>query len=206
MGLDGLKGLAKKKTPGAVSQKSKGVVLTPTDDIAEVCDKWKSAQRQMKDAQATMTTCEEEILDFAQPRWRDACRSSGTIETSAKMHGIRISWKGKSQFVTKTSLGDGQRTKEVFGDQYKKYFAEVDGPMELTKEAVSNPAIVAKLQEVAEELAKEFPDTQIFTYSQSVTPTDTLYNDWVVEGEDGPIEDKLRAAAIKRTKPTIAAS
>lgn len=200
----GLKNLANKKTSKPATAKAKGIILDVPDDLTEEVEGWVENQRAMKDAKAHMEQHEQEILQYAEPAWRKACAHNGAVETSVKVGSIRISWKSKSQFVTSTSLGDGERARAVFGDNFEKYFKEIDGPMELTEEAVKNEAVAARLEEVLGQLQDEFPDVPLITYKTKLVATDALYQDWVIHNHD-EIEQKFAAAGIKRTKPTFAA-
>jgi type IV secretory pathway VirB4 component len=200
----GLKDLAAKKTTKPAATKAKGIVLDIPDNLTDEVEGWVENQRNMKDAKANMEQHEQEILQYAEPAWRKACEHNGSVETSVKLGSVRISWKSKSQFVTSTSLGDGERAKAVFGDEFGKYFKEIDGPMELTEDAVKNEAVAARLEEVLGQLQDEFPDVPLVTYKTKLVATDALYQDWVMHSHD-EIENKFAAAGIKRTKPTFAA-
>lgn len=196
----GLKNVAKKKESAAT--KAKGVIIEVTEDIEKEIEEWVESNRDKKDAAAKMEQCEAVILKVVEDKWHDACKKNGAVETSAKVGNIRISWKGKSQFVTSSSLGDGERAKSVFGDEYKKYFREVD-EFQITPEAANNPEVSKKLEEALEKIQEEFPDVNIMTVKTKVVATDALYQDFVLNNND-EIEQKFAAAGIKRTKPTFA--
>lgn len=198
-----LNGLAKKKTKKASTTKKKGIVLEAPQEVQEKVNAWVENNRAMKDAKASMEQCEQTILDFAEPQWRGVCQKEGKVETSVKIGNIRVSWKGKSQFVTSSSLGDGERAKAVFGEDYEKYFKEIDGPLELTSEAANHPEISERLAEAVQSIQEDYPDVEILTRSTKVVPTEVLYNEWVT-GNHEEIEQKFAAAGIKRTKPTFA--
>lgn len=196
-----LKNLAKKKEPAA--NKAKGIVLDLPDEVKERVDEWTENNRAMKDAKANMEQAEQDILEYAEPAWREACKRNGSVETSAKLGNIRISWKGKSQFVTTTSVGDGSRAKEVFGEEdYKRYFKEID-QFEITEAAANHPEVSKKLEEALEKIQKEHPDVDIVSVKTKVIATEDIHRDWVL-GNNDEIEAKFSAAGIKKTKCTFA--
>lgn len=196
-----LKSIAKKKTPAA--KKAKGIVLEVSDEIKEEVDGWVENNRAQKDAKANMEQHESAILDVIQNQWIQACRTNGSIETSAKVGSIRISWKGGTQFLTTTSVGDGERAKAVFGEEnYSKYFREVDD-YQISPEAANNPEVAAKLEEALTKIQEEHPDVEVMTVKTKVVATEALYNEWVM-GNTDDIEQKFAAAGIKRYKPTFA--
>ena len=120
----GLKSVATKKTPA--TKKTKGIVLEVTDDIKEEVNDWIENKRALTDAKANMEQSETAILDVVQEKWMNACKANGSIETSAKVGSVRISWKGQTQFVTTGSVGDGERAKAVFGEEdFNRYFKEL---------------------------------------------------------------------------------
>lgn len=194
-----LKDLAKKKEPA--SKKKEGIILD-TAGIDDKVNAWIDASRAKKDAEATMEQCEGAILDTVQGKWQKACRENGSIETSAKVGPIRVSWKSKSQFVTASSTGDGERPKAVFGDDYGKYFKEVND-FEINPEAVANPEVSKALEEALEKIQEKFPDVTVVSVKTKVIATDALYNEWVM-GNTEDVDQKFAAAGIKRTKPTFA--
>jgi hypothetical protein len=195
-----LKDMAKKKKPAA--QKSKGIQIDPAG-IQKDVDNWVENNRAQKDAKANMEQAEQAILDVAQNKWKQVCRNNGTVETSAKIGNVRVSWKSKSQFVTTTSTGDGERAKAVFGDSdYEKYFKEVDD-YQITPEAANHPDVSKRLEKALEKIQEEFPEIDVVTVKSKVIATDALYNEWVMGNEDD-INQKFAAAGIKRTKPTFA--
>jgi len=197
----GLKSLATKKTPA--DKKAKGVVLEVGDDIKSEVESWVENKRALTDAKSSMEQSETTILDVVQDQWMKACRANGSIETSAKVGSIRVSWKSKSQFATASSIADGERAKAVFGDEeYEKYFREVDD-YQISPEAANNPEVAARLEEVLGQLCEEFPDVEILAVKTKVVATDALYNEWVL-GNTEEIDQKFAAAGIKRTKPTFA--
>lgn len=196
-----LKNIAAKKTPA--SQKAKGIVLEVSDEIKSEVDSWVENNRAAKDAKANMEQAENAILDVVQDQWRQACRTNGSIETSAKIGNIRVSWKSKSQFLTATSVGDGERAKAVFGDEdYEKYFKEIDD-YQISPEAANNAEVAAKLEEALTKIQEEHPDVEVMTVKTKIVATDSLYNEWVM-GNTEEIDQKFAAAGIKRTKPTFA--
>ena len=197
----GLKDVAAKKKPAA--QKAKGIILEVSEEIEQEVTNWVENKRALTDAKANMEQAEGVILDVAQEKWQQACKANGSIETSAKIGSIRVSWKSKSQFVTATSVGDGERAKAVFGDEdYEKYFKEVDD-YQITTEAANNPEVAARLEEVLGQLCEEFPGIDILAVKTKIVANDSLYNEWVM-GNTEEVEQKFAAAGIKRTKPTFA--
>jgi len=196
----GLKNIAKKKTPA--EKKAKGIILEVSDDIKEEVDSWVENKRALTDAKANMEQAEGNILEDVQDKWMQACKANGSIETSAKVGSVRVSWKSKTQFVTTASVGDGERAKAVFGDDYDKYFKEIDD-YQISPEAANNPEVAARLEEVLGQLCEEFPDVDILAVKTKVVATDALYNEWVM-GNTDDIDQKFAAAGIKRTKPTFA--
>lgn len=199
----GLAQLVKKKTCRTEPAKKKGIILDPPSEVQQQVDFWVENNRTMKDAKATMEQCEQTILDFAESAWRETCKKHGRVETSVKIGSIRISWKGKSQFVTYSSLSDGERAKAVFGEEYDKYFKEIEGPMELTPEAVNHQEISERLVEAIQKIQEDYPDVQILTQSTKIVPTEALYNEFIL-GNHEDVEQKFAAAGIRRTKPTFA--
>jgi len=199
----GLKDLAKKKEPA--SKKKEGIVLD-TGGIEDAVNNWVEASRAKKDAEANMEQAESQILGTVQGKWMKKCRENGEIETSAKVGAIRVSWKSKSQFVTASSTGDGERAKAVFGEEYDKYFREVND-YEISPEALANPEIAKIVEEALtkaqEQIAKKFPDASVVTVKTKVVASDALYASWVMENTED-VEQKFAAAGIKRTKPTFA--
>ena len=196
-----LKNIAKKKTPAA--KKAKGIVLEVNDEIKGEVESWVENNRAQKDAKANMEQAESAILEVVQDQWMQACRQNGTIETSAKVGSIRVSWKSKSQFVTSTSVGDGERAKAVFGEEdYEKYFKEVDD-YQISPEAANNEEVAAKLEAALTQIQEEYPDVEVMTVKTKVVATDALYHEWVM-GNTEEVEQKFAAAGIKRTKPTFA--
>lgn len=196
-----LKNIATKKTTAAA--KNTGIVIDVTDDIKEEVESWVENNRAQKDAKANMEQAETAILEVVEDKWRQACKVNGSIETSAKIGALRVSWKGKSQFTTATSIGDGERAKAVFGEEdYKKYFKEIDD-YQISPEAANNPAVAARLEEVLKQVQEEFPDTEVISVKTKIVATDLLYNEWVM-GNSEDIDQKFAAAGIKRTKPTFA--
>jgi hypothetical protein len=198
-----LSNLAKKKAPGPAKAKASGIVLESEEVIQEAVESWVENNRAMKDAKANMEQAEQEILEYAEPKWHAACKSEGRVETSVKLGALRISWKSKSQFVTAASLGDGEQAKQVFGDDYEKYFTEQQGPLEFSPEALAHPEISQRLETLIETLMEEFPDVDIISTKTKVVPTDAIYQEFVL-GNNEDIEQKLAAAGVKRTKPTFA--
>jgi len=196
----GLKSIAKKKTPA--EKKAKGIILEVSDEIKEEVDSWVENKRALTDAKANMEQAEGNILEDVQDKWMQACKANGSIETSAKVGAVRVSWKSKTQFVTTASVGDGERAKAVFGDDYEKYFKEIDD-YQISPEAANNPEVAARLEEVLGQLCEEFPDVDILAVKTKVVATDALYNEWVM-GNTEEVDQKFAAAGIKRTKPTFA--
>lgn len=197
----GLKDVAAKKTPA--SKKASGIVLEISDEIKQEVDNWVESNRAKKDAEANMEQAESAILEVVQDQWREACKANGSIETSAKVGSIRVSWKGKSQFLTATSLGDGKRAKEVFGEEkYGEYFREMD-EYNITPEAANHPEISARLEAALSQIQEEFPDVEIMTVKTKVVATSRLMDEWVL-GNSTEVDQNFAAAGIKRTKPTFA--
>lgn len=197
----GLKDIATKKA--SAPKKASGIVLEVNDEIKQEVDNWVESNRTKKDAQANMEQAESAILEVVQDQWREACKTNGSIETSAKIGSIRISWKGKSQFLTATSIGDGKRAKEIFGEEkYKEYFREMD-EYNITREAANNPEISAKLEAALTKIQEEFPDIEIVTVKTKVVATDRMMAEWVL-GNSTEVDQSFATAGIKRTKPTFA--
>lgn len=204
MSMDSLKGMAKKSDKKNGSKKSKVVTLSP-DPVKEYEEEWVNAQSKIKEGQAEKEQAEEAILEYAEPEWLEKCRLQGEAENSAAVGRIRLTWKGKSQFASRSTL-DADRLQEVFGEEYGHYFTEREGPMRLTEEAVSHPQIVQRLTECIAELAQEFPDVPIVTYDTEVVPKDTLFNDWVLRSDKHEeLNSKLRSAGVKQTKVSFSA-
>lgn len=205
MSMQDLKKLATKSAATSGTKKA-NIVTLPTDSVSEYEHNWVEAQSMIKEGQARKEQAEEAILDYAEPAWLQKCRDQGEAQNSCAVGRIRLTWKGRSQFASRTTL-DAERLREVFGgDEYEHYFAEKEGPMRLTEEAVANSAIVDRLTECIAELAKEFPDTPIVTYDTQVVPKDTLFNDWVLRADKHEeLDNKLRAAGVKRTKVAFSA-
>ena len=197
----GLKNIAAKKKPAA--QKAKGIILEVGEDIEKEVTNWVENKRALTDAKSNMEQAESVILEVAQEKWQQACKTNGGVETSAKIGSIRVSWKSKSQFVTATSVGDGERAKAVFGEgDYAKYFKEVDA-YEISPAAANNPEVAARLEEVLGALCEEFPEVDILSVKTKIVANDALYNEWVL-GNTEEVDQKFAAAGIKRTKPTFA--
>lgn len=199
-----LSDLAKKKSSAPQKTKAKGIILETEGIVQEAVETWVENNRTMKDAKATMEQAEQEILEYAEPKWREACKAEGRVETSVKLGTLRISWKSKSQFVTAASIGDGEQAKQVFGDEdYEKYFVEQQGALEFSPEALAHPEINSRLETFIEQLMTEFPDIDIINTKTKIVPTDSIYREFVL-GNNEDIEQKLSMAGIKRTKPTFA--
>jgi hypothetical protein len=194
-----LKDLAKKKEVG--SKKAAGIVLD-TAGVEEHVNTWIENSRAKKDAEANMEQAETAILDVVQGKWMKACRENGAIETSVKVGPIRVSWKGKSQFTTASSTGDGARAKEVFGKDYEKYFKEIS-EFEISPEAALNPEIAKELEAALGKIQEKHPDVAIVTVKTKVIASESLQQDWVMSKTED-IDQKFAAAGIKRTKPTFA--
>ena len=205
MGLDALKNLAKKTEPKKTATKSKMIVLDPTP-VKEAEEQWIKADQKIAEGKSEKEFAESSIIDYAETTSLEKCREQGKAENSCSVGRIRLTFKGKSQFATKSSL-DTDRLRGAFGDEeYEYYFTEKEGPMQLTEEAVANPEIVERLTEAIAAIAQDFPDTQLITYDTQVVPKDTLFNDYVIRSDKHEdLEAKLRAAGVKRTKTTFAA-
>jgi len=195
----GLKDIAAKKPTAA--KKAAGIILEVTPEMQAEIDVWVENNRAQKDAKANMEQSEGVLLEVVEAMWRQKCRDNGAAETSAKLGSIRVSWKGKTQFLTSSSVGDGERVKAIFGDDYDKYFKEVED-YSITPEAANNPEIAEEIG-VALGIIGEKYGISILTAKTKVVAKEQLHNDWVM-GDVEDINEKLLAAGAKRTKPTFA--
>lgn len=199
MGLSDLKGLVKKDGDKKTSKKSKAVTLDP-EPVQEACEEWAKADAAIREATSRKEQAEVDILEYAEPAWIEACRAQGEAQNSCNVGQTRMTFKGKSQFAVKSTL-DPDRLKAAFGDEYDNYFMEKEGPMKLSPEALANESIVNKLTEALGKIQEEFPDTPILSMTTDVVTKDALFNDYVLRSDKhDDIDNKLRAAGVKRTK------
>jgi len=199
-----LKNLAKKNVSGEGPAKKNGIVLELAPVEPKVND-WLEGQRMKKDGEAKMEQAEVEILTYAQPEWMKECCKLGSAENTARLGGIRVTWKSKSQFATKSSLNE-ERLRAVFGEEYETYFGEADSPMQLNPEALKNPEIATRLEEIIGELQQKHPTVNIVTFDSKVATKETLFDDWVLRADKREaLSSKLKAAGVNLTKPTFAA-
>lgn len=200
----GLKNLATKKTTKAPGKKDTAIRLA-VEEVQKHHDEWVNAQRELKDAKAKMELAEKSILEYAEPLWMSNCRNSGKLSNTASVGNIRITWKSKSQFATKSSL-DEERCRNVFDKEYGHYFEDKEGPMQFTEEALNDPKIVAELEKAISKIQQKHPEVPIITFETTLTTRDTLFNDYVMRADKHEeLEAKLRSAGVQRTKPTFAA-
>ena len=203
----GLADLAKKVEKSAVDTKSKGIVLqVPKDNepVESAHNQWVEAERELKDAQAKKEQAERVIQEFVEPQWLNSCRSVGRVENSIKFGAIRVTWKSKSQFLTKSSL-DPQRLKDTFGEDYAKYFKEVPGALELNPEALANPDVYKAVEAALTAVSSKFPGVNILSQKTEIVPQDTIFNDYIMQAQTHDvIEAHLKKAGAVRTKTTFA--
>lgn len=204
MAMD-LKKLAK-KTTGSPKKSKQDQIVIDSEPIADKIKRYKEAAAAVKNNQAIKDELEEDIIDYIEPKWLKGCRDKGEPLNSCTCDTLRVTFKGKSQFLTSASIKE-EELKKVFGKKYSGYFQDKDGPMKLTKEAVENEEVSAALTEAISGVIEKFPDVQIIEYDTKVIVMDTLFNDFVMAtpAKRKELLSKLSEAGAKRTKTTIVA-
>ena len=189
-----------------VSTVKKDGIVIDTTGIEDHINVWVDNNRLKKEAESKMEMAEGKILEVVQDKWIKHCKENGTVESTARVGPIRITWKGKSQFVTVSSISNDEKVRSVFDDDYNKFFVEVE-EYSISQEAINNPMVMKivekALTKVQEVVDKKFPGIKVITRKKKIVSTDFLYKEWVM-GNTAEIEKKLSVANIKKSKPTFA--
>lgn len=180
---------------------NKTVNLDPTP-VKDMVDAWVTADRQLKEAKAVKEQAENNIKEYAEPRWKEACRKDGTVKKSVHIGTLTVAYKSGSQMFSRGSLNADSIQEALGGEDYEKYFLEKEGPFQLTENATSDPKFVADLVK----LVQKYNGVGYLTRNKTVVPKDVLYEMRVLEPDNySKIEKKLQEAGVKDQKPTFSA-
>jgi len=182
-------------------KKDSNMVVIPVErGVVTAERRWTKAKEVVKEAQEVIAKAEHTIEEYVIPRFRAACSELGHVPNSCTVGGVRLTFKGKSQFA---KVKDGDLVRKEFEEDFDKYFVEQKGPIYFTKDALENQQIEKKISSFIAKLQKEHPDTTIIEREVKTITREALREEWLV-GDYEKLESRMNAAHVQRSKTTFA--
>ena len=195
MGIDGLVSVKRN------GKKNNDVVVIPVErGVVTAERRWTKAKEVIAEANEVIADAERTIENYVLPRFREECKKLSRVPNSCTVGGVRLTFKGKSQFAR---AGDPDRVRAEFDEDFDKYFVEQKGPIYFTKEALENKQIEKKLTDFIAKLQEEYPDVTLIEREIKVVTKEALREEWLI-GDHEELENRMVHAGVKRSKTTFA--
>jgi hypothetical protein len=176
----------------AAKKPSKSKSKTPEVQIANLdaeVARWLKANQDIANAEAEKALAEKEILPAAFKARKEACRASGSFESSVVVNGaVLVSSQNKYSAILPEQE---EALQAAFGDEWDEMFVKTT-EIKLTKKATDDPDALRKIIEaVGVDKFSEYLDvTQVYK------PTEKLHHGIVLEEKVDAKATKLQEAGI----------
>jgi hypothetical protein len=169
--LDPLALIASKANKPKKSSKSKTPTVTTDDEnIKDALQQWVDAKEMEKQGKSSREMVEELLRPFGMEARRALIQRDGAHTSAVRINNLVTMKTSKAYSAISTDSEDELR--EVFGDDYDKYFS-VATKIEFTAKFAQDPEILGTIIEAVG--ADKFHE--IFDVSQAIVPNDSLITD-----------------------------
>ena len=202
--LDALNALATGAAPAPAKKNGDKCVVIDPKPVEEQVAAWTTANQQLKEAEAVKEQAELAIREYAEPKWKEACKREGAVKKSAHVGTISIAWKSGSQMFSRGSLNLAA-VKTAMGDQFDANFNVVQGPYQLLDEATQDQEFIGELAALVGKYAG-LRGKSYLVKQDKCEPKDSLYEQRCLDPEKfAAIDGKLKAVGVKDQKPSFSA-